>query len=118
MFQGVVMFLEMLKWLIVLGLGYGIALFVQGYKRQRSRSSSLVPSFKIKVPSKLISSATRWGRFKSARPDMYKRLVTSCVGDKAKAERLIAYEMKRNPSLSRDQAIRSALDRLEYDLKL
>jgi hypothetical protein len=44
-----------------------------------------------------------------------KRLVALARGDAGRAERLIDYELKRDPSLSRAAAIKSAIDRLEYD---
>jgi hypothetical protein len=47
--------------------------------------------------------------------DGYRRLLRAANGDVARAERLIAYELKRDPTLSREAAIRSALDRLEYE---
>jgi hypothetical protein len=37
------------------------------------------------------------------------------MGDESTAERLIAYELKREPGLSRDQAIRRAIGRLENE---
>jgi len=46
---------------------------------------------------------------------LYSRLLTVCVGDAAKAERLIGYELQRNGRLSREQAIQAALDRLYED---
>jgi hypothetical protein len=45
----------------------------------------------------------------------YRRLVSLARGDAGRADRLIAYEQKRDPSLSRGEAIRSAVERLEYD---
>ena len=47
--------------------------------------------------------------------DSYVRLLSASNGDAARAERLIAYELKRDPLLSREAACRSALDRLEYE---
>ena len=44
-----------------------------------------------------------------------RRLVVLARGDEARAERLIDYERKRDPSLSRAEAIRGAIERLEYD---
>ncbi|MEP7027458.1 MAG: hypothetical protein ABI960_02575 [Candidatus Eisenbacteria bacterium] len=44
-----------------------------------------------------------------------RRLVVLARGDAARAERLIEYERKRDPSLSRAEAIQSAIERLEYD---
>ena len=43
-------------------------------------------------------------------------LVELARGDAARAERLIAAELKRDPTLTRDQAIRSAAERLDYEL--
>lgn len=43
------------------------------------------------------------------------RLVTACFGDKLKAERLINYELGRMPSITREEAIRRAVERLEDD---
>ena len=45
----------------------------------------------------------------------YGRLVRLARGDSERADRLIDYELKRDPSLSRAGAIQSAIDRLEYD---
>jgi len=47
--------------------------------------------------------------------DPFGRLVLACLGDRGKAQRLVEYEQSRDPQLSRDQAIRRALDRLSYD---
>ena len=40
----------------------------------------------------------------------FSKLVGICFGDKAKAERLIAFEQNRNPRLSRLAAIQMAID--------
>ena len=45
----------------------------------------------------------------------YGRLVRLARGDAQRADRLIDYELKRDPSLSRAEAVRSAIERLEYD---
>jgi hypothetical protein len=45
----------------------------------------------------------------------YRLLLKLVFDDTAAAERLIAFEQKREPGLSRDQAIHKALDRLEYE---
>jgi hypothetical protein len=44
-----------------------------------------------------------------------RRLVALARGDAGRAERLIDYEIDRDPTLSRSEAIKSAIDRLEYD---
>jgi len=44
-----------------------------------------------------------------------RKLVALARGDAGRAERLIDYEMKRDPTLTRADAIRSAIERLEYD---
>jgi hypothetical protein len=45
----------------------------------------------------------------------FRKLVALARGDAGRAERLVDYELKRDPTLSRDEAIRSAIERLEYD---
>lgn len=45
-----------------------------------------------------------------------RRLVQMARGDVDRAERLIAVELRKDPDLTRAQAIRSAIDRLEYEL--
>jgi len=45
----------------------------------------------------------------------FNRLVSLVRGDEAAAERLIAFELKRQPGLSRDQATRRAIDRLVHE---
>ena len=45
----------------------------------------------------------------------YRRLVHEVFGDDAAAERLIAFEIRRDPLLSREEAIKKAVDRLEYE---
>lgn len=46
----------------------------------------------------------------------HRRLVQLARGDMARVERLVAVEMRKDPALSRAQAIRNAVDRLEYEL--
>lgn len=46
----------------------------------------------------------------------HRRLVRLARGDRERAERMIAAELRRNPDLTRAQAIRHAADRLEYEL--
>lgn len=45
-----------------------------------------------------------------------RRLVQLARGDVARAERFIAVELRRDPSLTRAGAIRHAIDRIEYEL--
>ena len=42
-------------------------------------------------------------------------LVMACGGDRAKADRLAAYELRKAPDISQDEARRRALDRLSRD---
>ena len=42
-------------------------------------------------------------------------LVTAVLGDRAKADRLMYYELKRTPGITRHEARRRALDRLTND---
>ena len=43
------------------------------------------------------------------------RKLVALARDPQRAERLVDYELKRDPTLSRAAAIRSAIERLEYD---
>lgn len=45
----------------------------------------------------------------------YRKLLTACFGDKAAVERLIDYEIRKDPKLSRSAAVVAALDRLYMD---
>lgn len=45
-------------------------------------------------------------------------LVLACLGDAGKAERLVQYEMKRQPGISRAAAVAGALSRLQADRRL
>jgi hypothetical protein len=45
----------------------------------------------------------------------HRRLVNRLRGDEAAAERLIRFEIQRAPELTRDEATRRAIDRLEYE---
>jgi len=47
----------------------------------------------------------------------YRLLLNQVSGDRGKAERLIAYEMRKNPYLSRDEAIEDASSRIISDLR-
>lgn len=45
----------------------------------------------------------------------YKKLLLACSGNKATVDRLIAYELKKDPKLSPAAAVASALERLQFD---
>ncbi len=53
--------------------------------------------------------------FDISEPRIDSRLVAACFGDRGKAERLIAYELRRSPGLSRVDACLRAIDRLADD---
>jgi hypothetical protein len=44
-----------------------------------------------------------------------KKLLNKCFGEKDKVERLINYELKRNPKLMREDAARNASDSITRD---
>jgi hypothetical protein len=44
-------------------------------------------------------------------------LLAACLGDRSQADRLIDFEIKRRPSLSRRDAAIAALDRMRRDAK-
>ena len=43
------------------------------------------------------------------------RLLSACLGDRDQVERLIAFELRRKPSLSRREATSMALARIQRD---
>lgn len=47
--------------------------------------------------------------------DPYKKLLNSCFGNKERAESLIRYEMTKDNAKNKNDAINSAIDRLERD---
>ena len=49
------------------------------------------------------------------RSSIYDRLLRMTLGDRAKAERLIAYEAQRDPDADRDARARDAIDRWRQD---
>jgi hypothetical protein len=49
------------------------------------------------------------------RTDYRQRLLQLAQGNEMRVERLIAFELKRNPTLSREQATRNAAERLTYE---
>ncbi|WP_283149412.1 hypothetical protein [Silvimonas soli] len=75
------------------------------YKRKRTQRE--YSEFTAKRPTGRQSAKQMGG-------DQFGRLVTSCFGDKGKAERLIAYEMNKGAK-NRDAAIAAAMDRLSRD---
>ena len=50
-------------------------------------------------------------------PDEYRVLLTMVLGDRDKAERLIDYEGRRDPSAGRPRLIKSAIERLRDDMR-
>jgi len=46
----------------------------------------------------------------------FRQLVRLARGDRERAERLIAVELRKDPTLSRAEAIRRAAERLDYDM--
>jgi len=44
-----------------------------------------------------------------------RKLLSRCMGDAAQTERLIGFELKRRPQLSRAAASQAALDRWSHD---
>lgn len=48
--------------------------------------------------------------------DEFKQLVRLARGDRERAERLVAMEQRKDPTLSRAEAIRRAAERLDYEM--
>lgn len=70
---------------------------------------------RVKRPPALPSRRRPLARRKPVEADQFSKLLNICFGDRAKAERLIQYELSRNPKLSRYAAIAEAIDRIKVD---
>ena len=77
-----------------LGLGLGVLVGVGAYYAQLGRLSGLSPR---------------------NHNTQYESLLKKARGDRALVERLISYEQKRVPTMSREEATRQALDRWRRD---
>lgn len=90
---------------------------IEGFQYRRRLSSSLprVAPFSPAqaVPAPASQGESVGGDYRST--PSYRKLLTACGGDGATAERLIDYEIKQDPRLSRSAATVSALDRLYID---
>lgn len=72
------------------------------------------------VPPSEPTSSTSAGRSRWEPPRDFKAaddsaLLRACFGDRAQVNRLIDYEVRRSPGISRQSAINAALDRLQAD---
>lgn len=95
------MFIDMLRWLALLALAFaGLYWFMYGRKGGTRKATG---------------SGFWHYRPKASQNNGYSRLLTACLGNRDKAERLIGFEQRQNPALSRDTAIQRALERLQYD---
>jgi hypothetical protein len=54
-------------------------------------------------------------RFAAGRARIDTRLLSACLGDREQANRLVEFELRRNPSLSRHGAAAIALARIQRD---
>jgi uncharacterized membrane protein YvbJ len=55
------------------------------------------------------------GKLKRSEATYEKLLLSKCFGDANKVERLINYELKRNPRLTREEAARNASNSITRD---
>lgn len=98
---------DMLSWLAIMGLAFVVIYWLM-YGRRSSKGKPLK------------GGMWRYDRaprqpYGSAQPAEYQHLLTACLGNRDKAERLIGYEQALKPEMDRDEAVRRALDRLQYD---
>ncbi len=84
--------------------------------RHRARANSLVRARRLDVPA--VRPGPRPGQeVEEEQPvDGYLVLVRMVLGDRSKADRLIALEAARMPDASRTQCIDNAIERLRRDL--
>lgn len=81
--------------LLILGCVFVFVVILHVIATRREGASS--------VPPRTVSS------------DPFQRLVLACLGDRAKAQRLLDFELRRDPNLLFDDAARRALERLTQD---
>lgn len=70
---------------------------------------------RLKLPPNLQSRFSGRPRSATTNQPGYADLLRMCLGDTAKAERLILFEQAKRPGITRTQAINLAADRLKYD---
>ncbi len=102
-----------LAWLLLI-LGFWLVAYV--FNKFLARSLRNGPKYWRRSRSNV--AIKRGGAFNRGSPGVsaaYSSLLSACMGDRAKVERLIQYELSRNRSLSRSQAVDSALASLRYD---
>lgn len=87
--------------LLILAAVFVFAVVLHVIATRRERTSS---DFEIEVLPPRTSSS-----------DPFQKLVAACFGDRAKAQRLLDYEIRRDPNLLFDDAARRALERLAAD---
>jgi hypothetical protein len=79
--------------------------------RMRSRPVTRPPAGRASAAA----PAPRRPETPAVEQDEFSVLVTMVLGDREKAERLVAYEAKRQPGSGRAQLIQNAIERLRYD---
>ncbi len=100
------------RWLYLLVF---VGFLIAGYLFNRFLRHSLRngPRWGKASPFSVSPSSLRSPRSSDAA--LFSKLVNVCFGDRAKAERLIALELRRDSRLSRAAAIQAALDSVAYD---
>ena len=84
---------------------------------QRSSDSRLVTASRFKDLScqNFVANSGVPDSTDSSIDQLFRNLVTKCLGDSGRAERLIQYERRRHSNLDREEAIRAAIIRWEND---
>ncbi|BAK77092.1 hypothetical protein NH8B_2278 [Pseudogulbenkiania sp. NH8B] len=95
------MLIDMLRWLAFLAVTFGGVYWLMYGRKTGTRKTT--------------GSGFWRYRTEASENDGYSRLLTACLGNRDKAERLIGLELRQNPALNRDTAIQRALERLQYD---
>jgi hypothetical protein len=92
----------MWEWTGIVLIAFVVGLFALSFRKPAAGHVKKGPSTKTRRASSQRSSAEA-------------RLILACMGDKAKAERLVNHEMNKKPGINREQAVLAVLETLERD---
>lgn len=95
-----------------------VAVWLLAYLVTERRKKSRLKSGGFTIPKSAVRKPQRNAdthHSKSTGAIGFQALVRACMGDSAKAQRLVEFEMRRDRSLTLDQAIIAAVDRLAED---
>lgn len=82
---------------------------------RRGRGVGRVERVRLQPEQSASAGRSRWEPPRDFKAADDSALLRACLGDRGKADRLIDYEVRRSPGISRQAAIDAAMDRLQAD---